>query len=97
MSPPLRPGIKNRFFSLCHIRPRRERGRSKCFFHKHNIIRPLLEFDSHIRASAEATFLAFFNRIQKWEVRLINDQPISSSIDSLQHRRNVSGITLFNR
>ena len=57
--------------------------------------RPKMEYNSHLWASASKSALDFVDRIQSRALKLIGDDRVASSINSLEHRRNVSCIVLF--
>jgi hypothetical protein len=58
-------------------------------------IRPRLEYNSHIWAGAPKTHLAALDRVQSRASRMITDVNISSTLDSLSHRRNVGALCVF--
>ena len=60
-------------------------------------IRPKMEYNSHIWAGASRISLELLDRVQRRAIKLIGDSGISSSIDSLGHRRNVGCVALFYR
>ena len=53
-------------------------------------IRPRKEYNSNVWAGASRTILKLLNRVRERAKVLINDNRISNSIDSLEHRRNVT-------
>ena len=59
------------------------------------LIRPCLEYCSHIWGSSPAVFL--LDRVQSKAIRLINDHSLTSSLDSLSLRREVASLSLFYR
>ena len=60
-------------------------------------IRPKMEYNAHIWSGAPKTVLHILDRVQNRAIKLIGDRDIVSSIDSLEHRRNVSCLSLFYR
>ena len=54
-----------------------------------------MEYNSHLWAGASKSALDFVDRIQSRVLKLIGDDRVSSSINSLGYRRNVSCIVLF--
>ena len=56
-----------------------------------------MEYNSHIWAGAPKTSLELLDRVQRRAMVLIGDSRVSSSIVSLEHRRNVGCVTLFYR
>ena len=58
-------------------------------------IRPKMEYNSHIWAGAPKSILELLDRVQRRALALINDNSVSNSIDSLEHRRNVGCVTLL--
>ena len=58
-------------------------------------IRPKLEYNSYIWAGAPKTHLAVLDQIQSRACRLIADINVSSTLDSLSHRRNVGALCVF--
>lgn len=60
-------------------------------------IRPQLEYCSHVWGGAPATVIGILDRIQSKAIRLIGDDSLTSSLQSLAHRRCVAALTLFYR
>jgi hypothetical protein len=60
-------------------------------------IRPKLEYNAHIWSGAPKTTLHLLDRIQKRAIKLIGDNNIAESLDSLEHRRTVSSLSVFYR
>lgn len=60
-------------------------------------IRPKMEFNSHIWSGAPASTLELLDRVQKRALKLIGDSSVSSTVVSLEHRRNVGCVSLFYR
>ena len=60
-------------------------------------VRPKLEYNSHIWSGASQTSLRLLDRVQHRALKLIGDGAITESIDSLEHRRNVTCLSLFYR
>jgi hypothetical protein len=60
-------------------------------------IRPKMEYNSHIWAGASKSSLELLDRIQNRAIYLIGDEHISSSLNSLGHRRNVGCLSLLYR
>ena len=52
-------------------------------------VRPIMEFNSFVWGGSPRTHLACLDRIQNKIIHMISDEPVSTSIDSLDHRRNV--------
>ena len=78
--------------------------RSKQYFNSKQLyllykaqIRPHLEYNSHLWVGAPKYASDMVNRIQKRAIRLINDPTLTSNIQSLEHRRIVSVLSLFYR
>ncbi|XP_065365379.1 uncharacterized protein LOC135958403 [Calliphora vicina] len=56
-----------------------------------------MEYNSHVWAGALKYFLELLERVQE-SAKVLNDHSrVSSSIDSLEHRRNVGCVSLFYR
>lgn len=60
-------------------------------------IRPCLEYGCHLWRGASQHALSSLDAIQKRAVRLIDDESLTASLQSLDHRRRVSALTLFYR
>ena len=60
-------------------------------------IRPRMEYNSHIWASASRSILKLLDRVLERMKVLINDNRLSNSIGSLEHRHNVACVSLFYR
>ena len=58
-------------------------------------IRPRMEYNSHVWVGASRSILKFLDRVQKRAKVLINDNRVSNSTDSLEHRYNVACVSLF--
>merc|ERR1711942_167742 len=59
-----------------------------------SVIRPSMEYCSHIWAGAPAKYLSMLDRIQKRIVNLVGPE-LGSVLHSLSHRRNVASLSLF--
>ena len=59
------------------------------------LIRPCLEYCSHIWGSSPSVYL--LDRVESKAIRLINDSSLTSSLDSLSLRRKVASLSLFYR
>lgn len=62
-----------------------------------SLIRPCLEYCSHIWGAAAASTLAILDSIQRRAIRLINDPALTQKLPSLAHRRAVGDLSLFYR
>ena len=60
-------------------------------------IRPTLEYCSHIWGGEYKTTLNILNRIQSKAIRLVDDRSLTANLQSLEHRRRVSALSLFYR
>ena len=60
-------------------------------------IRPRMEYNSRVWIGASWSILKLLDRVQEGSKVLINDNSVSNSIDSLEHRRNVAYVSLFCR
>lgn len=60
-----------------------------------SFIRPLLEYNSYIWAGASVRSRRFIDRIQDRAIRMIHNNAVTDSIDSLEHRRSVSALCRF--
>ena len=60
-------------------------------------MRPTLEYCSHIWGGASQSSLFLLDRIQVKAIRFIDDVSLTSRLQSLHHRRLVSGLALFYR
>ena len=56
-----------------------------------------MEYNSHVWAGASRSILKPVDRVKENAEVLINDNRLSNSIDSLDHRRNVARVSLFYR
>ena len=59
------------------------------------MIRPFLEYCSHVWGSSSSVYL--LDRVESKALRLIDDPLLTSSLDSLSLRRKVSALSLFYR
>ena len=59
------------------------------------LIRPCLEYCSHIWGASSYTYL--LDRVESKAIRLIGDASVTSSLDSLSLRRKVASLSLFYR
>lgn len=78
--------------------------RSKQYFSSSNLsliykafIRPILEYNSHIWAGASASSKNIIDSIQRRAFRIIHDESIINSYQTLEHRRSVAVLSLFYR
>lgn len=78
--------------------------RSKKYFNSENIIlmyksfiRPILEYNSHIWAGAPSSSKIIVDRIQTRAFRIVSNDSLCTTVDSLEHRRNVGALGLFYR
>lgn len=60
-------------------------------------VRPSMEYCCHIWGGAPASVLHILDRIQNKAIRLINEESLTTSLQSLSHRRTVSSLCLFYR
>ena len=60
-------------------------------------IRPQMEYNYYVWADASRSILKLLDRVQKRVKVLINDNRVSNSVDTLEHRRNVACVSLFYR
>ena len=60
-------------------------------------VRPHMEYCSHLWAGAPHYQLLPFDRIQKRAVRLVDNPRLTNSLESLEHRRDVSSLCVFYR
>ena len=60
-------------------------------------IRLCLEYGSHLWRGASKHSLATLDAIQKRAIKLIGDSALTNSLDSLAHRRTISGLSLYYR
>ena len=60
-------------------------------------IRSLLEYGCHIWGGASLSALSVLDRLQRKAIRLINDDSITNTLQSLSHRRTVSSLCLLYR
>ena len=58
-------------------------------------IRPSLKYCTHIWGGAPKSSLHLFDRIQSKAIRLINNQNLTNSLQSLSHRRLVADLSIF--
>ncbi|CAH2236892.1 jg20301 [Pararge aegeria aegeria] len=79
-------------------------NRAKSYFASKHIlqlykaqVRPHMEYCSHLWAGAPLYQLIPFDRIQKRVVRLVVNPKLTSSLESLGHRRDVSSFCVFYR
>lgn len=62
-----------------------------------SLIRPQLEFNSHIWGGAPKSLLAILDRIQRKAIRLIDNQLLTKHLQPLEHRRRVAALCLYYR
>ena len=60
-------------------------------------IRPSLEYCSHVWGGAPKSSLHLLDRVQSKAIRLINNPNLTSSLQSLSHRRLVADLSIFYR
>ena len=60
-------------------------------------VRPILEYCSHVWSGAGPSAMALLDRVQSKAIRFIDNEHLSSSLQSLHHRRCVSALSLFYR
>ena len=60
-------------------------------------IRPRMKYNSHVWTGTSNSILKLLDRVQELVKMLINDNRVSNSIDSLEHRCNVACVSLFYR
>ena len=61
------------------------------------LIRPSLEYCSHVWSSAPKHTLRPLDSIERRAIRLIGDHEWTKALDTLEHRRQVGDLTLFYR
>ena len=59
------------------------------------LIRPCMEYACHVWGGS--THSALLNRVESKAFRLINSPPLTDSLDTLLHRRNVASLSIFYR
>ena len=68
---------------------------SQLFALYRGLIRPSMEYSSHVRGGA--THTALLNRVQSKAFRLFNSPPLTDCLNFLSHRRNVAFLSIFYR
>ena len=59
--------------------------------------RPCLEYGSHLCRGASKHSLATLDAIQKGAIKQIGDPALTSTLDSLAHRKTISALSLYYR